>query len=221
MPAIVEADDLGMYVVKFRGAGQGLLALVAELVAGEIGRALGLRVPELVFAEVDAACNVNVSRFGDRIIGPGGFINISQNAKTIVFSGTFTAGGLAIDWPDGSTRIAKEGAEKKFVRDVQQVTYSGPLAAQNGQRALYVTERAVFRRNGRGRLELIEIAPGIDLERDIFGQMEFRPDVAADLKETDPRIFRPEPMGLAATIAQNPRLVRSARLEQFLKGGLH
>ena len=100
------------------------------------------------------------------------------------------------------------------------MTYSGPLAAQNGQRALYVTERAVFRRNERGHLELIEIAPGIDLERDIFAQMDFRPDVAPDLKEMDPRIFRLEPMGLAATIANNPRPIRSARLEQFLKGDI-
>jgi propionate CoA-transferase len=202
------------------GAGRNYHAMVDQPYQFDFYDGGGLDLAFLSFAEVDAECNVNVSRFGDRIVGPGGFINISQNAKTIIFSGTFTAGGLEIDWPDGRTRIAREGAEKKFVREVQQVTYSGPLAAQNGQRALYVTERAVFRRNERGHLELIEVAPGIDLERDIFAQMDFRPDVAPDLKEMDSRIFRPEPMGLAATIASNPRPIRSVRLEQFLKGGI-
>jgi propionate CoA-transferase len=97
------------------------------------------------------------------------------------------------------------------------VTYSGALAAQNGQRAFYITERAVFRRNEVGRLELIEVAPGIDLERDVFAQMQFRPDVSPALKEMDPRIFRPEAMGLAAIIAAKPRPIRSQRLDRFLK----
>ncbi len=199
------------------GAGRNYQAMIDQPYQFDFYDGGGLDLAFLSFAEVDADCNVNVSRFGKRIVGPGGFINISQNAKTIVFSGTFTAGGLDIDWPNGRTRIAREGVEKKFVRKVQQVTYSGPLAAQNGQPALYVTERAVFCRNARGRLELIEVAPGIDLERDIFAQMAFRPDVATDLKEMDRRIFRPEPMGLAAIIAQNPRPIRSARLAQFLQ----
>lgn len=98
------------------------------------------------------------------------------------------------------------------------MSYSGPLAAENGQRALYITERAVFRRNEAGRLELIEIAPGIDVARDIVAQMAFRPDIAANLKTMDERIFRPEPMGLSAIIAANRRPARSARLER-LKGG--
>ena len=100
------------------------------------------------------------------------------------------------------------------------MTYSGALAAQNGQRALYVTERAVFRRNEAGRLELIEVAPGIDLDRDIFAQMQFRPAVSPALGEMDPRIFRPEAMGLATIIAANRRPIRSARLSQFLTGAV-
>jgi len=175
----------------------------------------GLELAFLSFAEVDEHCNVNVSRFGNKIVGPGGFINISQNAQTIVFSGTFTSGGLEIDWPDGQTRISREGREKKFVRAVEQVTYSGELANENGQRALYVTERAVFRRNEHGRLELIEIAPGIDLERDILGQMEFKPDIAKDLRQMDARLFRPEPMGLAAIISANQPRARSPRLARI------
>jgi propionate CoA-transferase len=177
----------------------------------------GLDLAFLSFAEVDEGCNVNVSRFGNRIVGPGGFINISQNAKTIIFGGTFTAGGLDIAWPNGRTEIRQEGAEKKFVRAVEQVTYSGPLAAKTGQRALYITERAVFTRNAAGRLELIEIAPGVDLARDIVAQMQFEPDISPSLKEMDPRIFRPEPMGLADIIAANRRPIRSERLARLEK----
>jgi propionate CoA-transferase len=198
------------------GAGRNYQAMVDQPYQFDFYDGGGLDLAFLSFAEVDEACNVNVSRFGDKIVGPGGFINISQNAKTMIFSGTFTAGGLDIGWTDGRTRIGREGAEKKFVGKVQQVTYSGVLAAQNGQRAFYITERAVFRRNEAGRLELIEIAPGIDLERDIFAQMQFRPDVSPVLKEMDFRIFRPEAMGLAAIIAAKARPIRSQRLNRFL-----
>ena len=198
------------------GAGRNYQAMVDQPYQCDFYDGGGLDLAFLSFAEVDEACNVNVSRFGDRIVGPGGFINISQNARTIVFSGTFTAGGLDITWTDGQTHIGREGTEKKFVGKVQQVTYSGALAAQNGQRALYITERAVFRRNEAGRLELIEIAPGVDLERDILAQMQFRPDVSPALKAMDCRIFRPEAMGLAAIIAAKERPVRSQRLNRFL-----
>jgi propionate CoA-transferase len=198
------------------GAGRNYQAMVDQPYQFDFYDGGGLDLAFLSFAEVDEACNVNVSRFGDRIVGPGGFINISQNAKTMIFSGTFTAGGLDISWANGKTHIAREGAEKKFVGKVQQVTYSGALAAQNGQQAFYVTERAVFRRNEAGRLELIEIAPGIDLDRDIIAQMQFRPDVSPALKEMDARIFRPEPIGLRALIAAKARPVRSPRLNQFL-----
>jgi propionate CoA-transferase len=198
------------------GAGRNYQAMVDQPYQFDFYDGGGLDLAFLSFAEVDQACNVNVSRFGDKIVGPGGFINISQNAKTMIFSGTFTAGGLDIGWTNGRTHIVREGAEKKFVGKVQQVTYSGALAAQNGQRAFYITERAAFRRNESGRLELIEIAPGVDLERDIFKQMEFRPDVSPALKEMDPRIFRPEAMGLAAMIAAKARPIRSQRLNRFL-----
>jgi propionate CoA-transferase len=200
------------------GAGRNYQAMVDQPYQFDFYDGGGLDLAFLSFAEVDEACNVNVSRFGDKIVGPGGFINISQNAKTMIFSGTFTAGGLDISWPNGTTKIAREGNEKKFVSTVEQVTYSGALAAQNGQRALYVTERAVFTRNDAGKLELIEVAPGIELERDIFAHMKFRPAVSSSLREMDARIFRPEPMGLAAIIAANRRPIRSPRLSKFLAG---
>lgn len=155
----------------------------------------GLDLAFLSFAQVDAAGNVNVSRFNGRIIGVGGFINISQSAKKVVFSGTFTAGNLEMSWPDGITQITQEGRFNKFLKNVEQISYSGPFAAERDQEALYVTERAVFRRMAAG-IELIEIAPGIDLERDIFAHMDFRPLVSPDLKFMDQRLFRQEPMQL-------------------------
>ena len=197
------------------GAGRNYQAMVDQPYQFDFYDGGGLDLAFLSFAEVDRGCNVNVSRFGNRIVGPGGFINISQNARTMIFSGTFTAGGLDIGWPDGRTQIRKEGAEKKFVDAVEQITYSGALAAKNGQRALYVTERAVFTRNAAGRLELIEIAPGVDVARDIVAQMKFKPDVSTSLKEMDARIFRPEPMRLADIIAANPRPIRSERLARL------
>jgi propionate CoA-transferase len=199
------------------GAGRNYQAMVDQPYQFDFYDGGGLDLAFLSFAEVDQVGNVNVSRFGDKIVGPGGFINISQNARTMIFSGTFTAAGLDIGWVDGQTRIAREGTGQKFVRKVQQVTYSGPLAAQNGQRTFYVTERAVFRRNEAGRLELIEIAPGVDLDRDILAQMQFRPDVSPALKTMDHRIFRPEVMGLADIIAAKEQPVRSQRLDRFLR----
>lgn len=194
------------------GASRNYQAIVDQPYQFDFYDGGGIELAFLSFAEVGEDCSVNVSRFGDRIIGPGGFINISQNAQVMIFSGTFTSGGLEIDWPDGRTRIAREGRDRKFVRSVQQLSYSGPFANTRGQSTLYVTERAVFRRDEGGRLELIEIAPGIDLERDILGQMEFRPAIAANLATMDERIFRPEPMGLDAIIEANRRGPRSDRL---------
>jgi len=200
------------------GAGRNYQAMIDQPYQFDFYDGGGLDLAFLSFAEVDRDCNVNVSRFGGRIIGPGGFINISQNAKTIIFSGTFTSGGLEIRWFEGKTHIASEGRGNKFVGNVEQVTYSGRLAAQRGQRALYVTERAVFRRNEAGRLELIEIAPGIDIERDVFAHMEFRPDVSLALKEMDPCLFQPAAMGLAALIAAKRRPARSPRPDRVLTG---
>ena len=144
-----------------------------------------------------------MSKFGPRLAGAGGFINISQNAKKVVFVGTFTAGGLRVAIADGQLKIEEEGRVKKFVDQVEHRTYSGSYAAGKGQSAFYVTERCVFQLSTEG-IELIEIAPGIDLERDILAQMAFRPLIANNLATMDARIFRPEPMGLREEMVVMP-----------------
>jgi propionate CoA-transferase len=153
----------------------------------------GLDLGFLGMGEADEHGNVNVSKLGNRITGSGGFIDISQNAKAMVFCGTFTNGDIELDVEDGRISILKDGDIKKFRSQVAQVTFSGEFAAEKGQPVLYVTERAVFKLE-RGRMVLIEIAPGIDLDKDVLAKMEFRPEIAPDLKTMDPAIFKPERM---------------------------
>jgi propionate CoA-transferase len=154
----------------------------------------GLDAAFLGFGECDARGNVNASRFGARIPGCGGFINISQNAKKIVFVGTFTSSGLEVAIENGRIRIAKEGKFSKFVAAIGQTTFSADYARRRRQEVLYVTERCVFRLGEEG-LTLTELAPGIELERDILAQMPFRPAIEGP-RTMDPVIFRVQPMGL-------------------------
>ena len=154
----------------------------------------GLDLAILGMAEVDRQGSVNVSRFGPRLAGAGGFINISQNAHCVVFAGTFTSVGLDVAIRDGVLSIQAEGSVGKFVETVQHTTFFAPRAARLKQPILYVTERCVFRLVPEG-LELIEIAPGVDLQSDILDQMLFEP-IIRDLVPMDPRIFRDEPMAL-------------------------
>jgi acyl CoA:acetate/3-ketoacid CoA transferase len=152
----------------------------------------GLDVTCLGCGEIDQEGNVNVSRLGDKLIGTGGFIDISQNARKVVFCGTFTTGGLEVSCRDGKLAIVQEGRHSKFVNAVKQITFSGRYARSRGQEVMYVTERAVFRSVPEG-LMLVEIAPGIDLQRDVLDRMPFRPLLPPDgVKLMDPRIFRPE-----------------------------
>lgn len=147
-------------------------------------------------AEIDQRGNVNVSKFGPRCTGPGGFINISQNTPKVFFMGGFTAGKSQIDVVDGKLNIVQDGPNVKFVEKVQQITFSADYARQTGQQVTYLTERAVFKLVEDGIL-LTEIAPGVDLERDILAHMAFRPLIADNLKLMDARIFRDEKMGLS------------------------
>jgi propionate CoA-transferase len=158
----------------------------------------GLDLAVLGMAQADTEGNVNVSRFGGRLAGAGGFINISQNARKVVFTGTFTAGGLEVAIEDGRLRIVKEGRSRKFIERVEQITFSGRLAGASGQPVLYVTERCVLRRTAEG-VELTEVAPGIDIERDILAHMDFRP-IVRDPQPMEDGLFRPEPMGMEQTL---------------------
>jgi len=159
----------------------------------------GIDMTFLGLAEIDARGNVNVSMFGEAgrtvIAGVGGFINITQSAKRIVFMGTLTAGGLDVAAEDGRLRIREEGRYKKVVSAVSHLTFNGPYVAGLGRGILYVTERAVFELRD-GRLTLTEIAPGIELTRDVLAQCDTEIAVAHDLKLMDDRIFRPSPMGI-------------------------
>jgi propionate CoA-transferase len=156
----------------------------------------GLDLAYLSFAEVDGDGNVNVSRYGRSINGPGGFINISQGAKKVAFLGTLTTGGLEAE-PDGAGALAirREGSTRKWVKAVGQITFNGRLARERGQSVMYITERAVFELRPEGMV-LTEIAPGIDLNRDVLGQIGFDVVVSPELKLMDARLYRPEPIGL-------------------------
>jgi propionate CoA-transferase len=155
----------------------------------------GLDLAFLGLAQADSHGNLNVSKFGPRLAGAGGFINISQSARKVVFVGTFTAGDLQVVVERGALRILKEGQSRKFVREVEHRTFSGPIAAAAGKEVLYITERCVFGLRPDG-LELLEIAPGIDLQRDILDHMDFVPRMGEKIEFMDERIFRDAKMGL-------------------------
>jgi acyl CoA:acetate/3-ketoacid CoA transferase len=157
----------------------------------------GLDLTFLSFAEIDPAGDVNVSRFGGRLVGTGGFINMSQNAKKVVFCGTFTSGGLEVAITDGRLEIVHEGRHRKFVDRVEQITFKAAVARNRGRAVLYVTERAVFALDDDG-LVITEIAPGVELERDVLAQAGGNLRVSPALREMCAAIFAPAPMRLAA-----------------------
>ena len=155
----------------------------------------GLDVCYVSFAEVDSMGNVGVHKFNGKIMGTGGFVDICTNAKKVAFCGTLTAGGLKTDISGGKLNIVNEGRFKKFIKKLPEITFSAEAAAAKGQEVLYITERAIFHLE-KGGLVLTEVAPGVDVEKDVLAHIEFRPRVASDLKLMDPRLFRPEKMGV-------------------------
>ena len=176
------------------GAAVNTSALIDHTSAFDFIDGGGLDIAFLGLAQCDRQGNVNASKFGDRVTGCGGFIDISQNSRKVVYMGTFRAGGLKTTVEDGQLHILQEGKHIKFLNAVEQITFSGKLAVENEQPVLFITERCVFRL-GKNGLELIEIAPGINIERDILPGMQFEPIINEPLP-MDNCIFLPEPMGL-------------------------
>lgn len=155
----------------------------------------GLDIALLSFAEVDRLGNVNVHKFNGKIMGTGGFVDICQTSKKVVFCGTMTAGSLKVEIGNNALKIISEGRIQKFIENCEEITFSAQDALRREQEVFYVTERAVFKLF-EGGIRLIEIAPGIDLDRDVLGQMNFVPQVENAISRMDGRIFGSEAMGL-------------------------
>ena len=177
------------------GAGSNYQALIDQPYMFDFYDGGGLAVASLSFAEVDATGSVNVHAFGDRLRGPGGFPNISRGARKVCFVGTLTTRGLKTRIADGTIRIVAEGRIRRFVDEVREVSFSGPLAAHRNQEVWYITERAVFALVD-GVVTLIEVAGGLDVEADVIAHMGFVPAVAADVRTIDPAVYATGTMGL-------------------------
>ena len=158
----------------------------------------GLDIAFLGMAQADAQGNVNVSKFGPKLAGAGGFINISQSARKVVFMGSFCAGPCEMDVHEGKLRILQDATARKFVPEVEHRTFAGQYATQRGQEVVYITERCVFRLRTEG-LEMTEVAPGVDLQRDILDRMDFVP-IMKSVQPMDARLFQIEPMQLRKSL---------------------
>jgi Acyl CoA:acetate/3-ketoacid CoA transferase len=177
------------------GAAANSMSILPHNVQFDFYQGGGLDIAFLGLAETAPNGDLNVSKFGTRLAGAGGFIDITQNAKKVCYCGAFTAKGLKTKCSDGKLVITQEGTKKKFVKEVEHITFSGKYAVRVRQPVLYITERAVFELQPEG-VTLIEIAPGIDLQTQILDQMDFMPKISEDLKLMDERIFKDELMGL-------------------------
>ncbi len=177
------------------GALRGPEAIIDQAYQFDFYDGGGLDITFLGLAQCDQFGNVNVSRFGPKIAGCGGFIDISQNTKVVIFCGTFLAGKMNFETGNGQFKIITDGKSPKFLSQVEQITFSGEFATRTGQQVYYVTERAVFQLTKDG-LTLIEIAPGIDLEKDILAYMSTKPHIAPELKLMDSKIFYDNKMGI-------------------------
>ncbi len=159
------------------GIGQNLLAMITHVEQMDYYNGAGVDVTFMGFGELDSAGNINATKMGPRYTGAGGFIDITQNAKAVVFCGTFTASGCEFSFDDHQLHIIQEGRIRKMVQQVAQYSFNGPLARKKGQKVIIVTERAVFRLIPEG-VELIEIAAGVDLQKDVLDLMDFKPIIS-------------------------------------------
>lgn len=191
------------------GAATNMDALVDQPSQFDFYHGGGLDVAVLGLAQVDCQGNLNVSKFGPKLAGAGGFIDISQSAKRVVFAGTFTGGDARLAVRGGSLHIEQDGPIVKFVDRVEHVTFSARTALMTRKPVLYVTERCVFRLGSQG-LELVEVAPGIDIDRDILARMAFRPVIPRQPALMDPRIFGEGSMHLKDDLLSIPLRERLA-----------
>ena len=191
----VESGPIGGVPAQFPsfGASANPEAIISHAEMFDFYDGGGLDLTFLGLAEMDVLGNVNVSKFGDRIAGVGGFVNITQTAKELVFMGSLTAKGLEVRASNGRLEILREGTVKKVVPKVEHLSFNGAHSGRRGTKVLYVTERAVFEMRG-GKLTLTEVAPGVDLERQVLAQLAAPVAVAPDLKTMDARIFTDAPM---------------------------
>lgn len=177
------------------GIGKNLYAMIEHDKQMDFYNGAGVDITFMGAGEMDAEGNVNSTKMGSKCAGAGGFIDITTNAKHVIFLSTFTAVGLDVEFEGGQLNIRKEGRIKKLVNNVAQVSYNGKIARKKGQKMHYITERAVFELTEQGPI-LIEIAKGIDLQKDILDQMEFAPIISKELKEMPANIFLDSELGL-------------------------
>lgn len=189
------------------GVARNMFAMITHHDQFDYYDGTGVDVTFMGAGEMDQHGNVNATKMGDRCTGAGGFIDITQNAKHVVFCSSFTARGLEIDINSSrGIEIKQEGSTKKLVSEVQQISYASQVALGRNQKMHYVTERAVFELLPEG-VTLTEIAPGMDLKRDILANMEFTPRISSNLKTMDLRIYNQGPMGLGEVIRDQKHCV--------------
>jgi propionate CoA-transferase len=178
------------------GAGFNYQAMIDQPYMFDFYDGGGLDIASLSFAQIDSSGNVNVHKFPGRLRGPGGFPNISARTGRICFVGTLNTSGLRVTINDGSITVDNEGSLPKFVDTVDEVSFSGSMGVRRGQQVRYITERAVFEL-GESGVTLIEIADGLDPEKDVLAHMGFTPEISDDLRTMDSRVFAEGTMGLA------------------------
>ena len=183
------------------GIGQNLYAMICHHEQMDYYNGAGVDVTFMGFGELDGEGNVNATKMGPRCTGCGGFIDITQNAKKVVFCGTFTASGCEFRFDDHKLTIVKEGKIRKMVSQVAQYSFNGRLSREKGQQVYIVTERAVFKLVPEGVM-LIEAAPGIDLQTQVLDLMEFEPIISKDLKLMDENLFNQTMVGMKEMILQ-------------------